>query len=107
MKAKLLTLGGLLALPGLLPAQTPDAHSHGEVRSAQVQAALDAAAARVPRARYEALKETRVPRVGKRAAGTLLELGSALQQSVVVVLDADGTAHTECVEGAAPHEAQP
>ena len=105
MKAKLLVLGALAALPGLSPAQTPPAHSHGEERSEAVQAALDAAIARVPRARYEDLRETRLPAAGKRDAGTLVELGTALQQSVVVVLDANGVPHSECVEGAAP-EAQ-
>ena len=103
LNAKVLLLGGLAALPGFAPAQP---HSHGEVRSAQVQAALEEAVARVPAPRYERLRETPQPGKNKRVAGTLLEVDGALQQSVVVVIDEAGVAHTECVEGAAPQEAQ-
>ena len=102
MNAKVLMLGARCALPGVAPAQP---HSHGEVRPAKVQAALDEAVARVPGPRYERLRETPQPSKNQRVAGTLLQVDGALQQAVVVVIDDAGVAHTECVEGAAPQEA--
>jgi hypothetical protein len=106
VKAKTILMGGLLALPGLAPAQSAEpAHTHGEVASPAVQAALEDAKARVPRPRWEAIHEKRIA-IGRRSAqaDTLIELDDALNQTVVVVLDANGTPHSECVEGAPPRE---
>ena len=100
---KAIMLGGLLALPGLLPAQTREhAHAHGEV-PAHVQAKLDEAKARVAQPRWSAIRETRVGARRKSGqGGTLVELESAVNMAVVVVLDENGQPHTECIEAAPP-----
>lgn len=105
MKSKLLWVAGALALPAsgaVCAQQAAHGHEHGE-RSAHVQAALDAAIARVPPPAWAGLRETVRPSAGKSAnAGSIVQLDAAVGMSVVVVLDENGQPHTECVESAPP-----
>ena len=107
MNAKIILLGSLLAAPGVLPAQnTATPHEHGEVRSAEVKAALHEAIARVPKPDWAALRESRLPAGGKASGDRVIELEASTAMSVVVVLDENGVPHTECVESAPPRESQ-
>jgi hypothetical protein len=105
VKSKWLWVAGALALPvaGTVCAQQAGhGHEHG-ARSPEVQAALDAAIAKVPPPAWSGLRETRRAGVGKSGeAGAIVELDAAVGISVVVVLDENGQPHTECVESAAP-----
>lgn len=105
MNSKSLWVAGALVLPvsGVAYAQqTAHGHDHG-ARSAQVQAALDEAIAKVPPPAWSGLRETVRPAAGKSAdAGSIVELDAAVGMSVVVVIDENGQPHTECVESAPP-----
>lgn len=105
MNPKFLLVAGVFALPvsGTLRAQqAEDGHDHGQ-RPAAVEAALAEAIARVPKADYGTMKLTRHSVMTKSGIGESVEISNPVGMSVVVVLDENGNAHSECVESAAPH----
>lgn len=67
-----------------------------------LDARLDRARALVPSPRAARLRETRVVAAPGRRGGVLLETGEAFAHSVIVVIDDDGEAHAECLDGAPP-----
>ena len=105
MNTKYLLVAGVLALPvsGAARAQQAEnGHDHGP-RSTAVEAALDQAVARVPKADYGTMKLRRQTYPGKAGIAESLMIDNPVGMSVVVVIDENGEAHTECVESAAPH----
>jgi hypothetical protein len=97
-------MAGVIALPvwGTAGAQQAEAgHEHG-ARSAAVEAALAEAIAKVPPPDHRSAKLTRHPGVGKSGAGSSIEMTNPVGMTVVVVLDENGVAHSECVESAPP-----
>ena len=105
VNSKYLLVAGVLALPvsgAVCAQQAEDGHDHGQ-RSPAVEAALADAIARVPQADYGTMKLTRHSVMTKSGVGESVEITNPVGMSVVVVLDENGAAHSQCVESAEPH----
>jgi hypothetical protein len=96
-------MAGALALPvpGMVRAQQA-AHEHAS-RPAEVEAALAAAIAALPQADYGKMNLTRHTGPGKTGIGTSVQIDNPVGMSVVVVIDENGVAHSECAASAPPH----